>query len=114
MDKRLDNTTALCAPKSARTRYLRECQALILRRVLSGAEASSEDIWPVLPVPDGLDARILGDVFSGLLADGMIKPAKFIRSSRPCRHKGLLRTWRLLDRRKAKAYLDALKRSGDC
>lgn len=101
------------APKSERQKYSRRVQAFILRRVLAGKTTSAEDVHPVHPVPDGIHPNVMGDIFAGLMIEGLIEPVDFIRSNRPCRHKGMLRVWKVLDRKKARAYLTALEKSGD-
>ena len=100
-------------PKSERTRYIRQAQAIILRRALSGEFASADDVWQLLPVPEGMDPRVMGDVFGGLVRAGLITHVRHERSPRRERHGGFHQTWRIADAVAAKAYLTALVKSGD-
>jgi hypothetical protein len=99
------------APKNARTRYIRQLQAAILRHVLYRGEVHAVDIVAALPVPEGVHPNAIGTVFSNLEASGLIEAVGFERSSRASRHRGVSRVWRICDSRGAREFLIILEGS---
>ena len=82
-------------PIMTQRKYLRQCQIILLRAGLSGEEVCADDVHRVLPTPEGIHPSTIGIIFHELSKAGVIAPTRFIRSSRPCRHCGILRQWRI-------------------
>lgn len=103
----------LVVPRSPREQYRRRAQAIILRHALRYEEVTADDVHAVLPCPEDVDSNNLGLAFSALADAGLIAPVRFERSTRPARHSGVHRSWRIADAKAARAYLKALATTGD-
>ena len=104
---------AIAVPKSARSQYLRQLQATILRLGLHGGDLHADQVVDALPVPGDVHANTVGAAFSGLEAAGLIQAVGFERSIRASRHRGVSRAWRVCDAFGARGYLRVLANSGD-
>jgi hypothetical protein len=105
------STATVSAPKSARTRYIRQLQAAILRHVLYRGDVHADMAIASLPVPEGVHVNTVGAAFSGLEGAGLIEAVGFERSVRASRHRGVSRIWRVCDASGARGYLTALERT---
>lgn len=103
----------MAIPRSNKETYRRRAQAIILRKALRGEEVTADDVHARLPCPRTIDPKNLGLAFSALADAGLIIPVRFATSTRPCRHNGLYRSWRVVDAKAARAYLKALASTGD-
>lgn len=104
---------SLVVPRSDKETYRRRAQAIILRKGLRGEEVTADDVHALLPCPENVNPKNLGIAFHDLDKAGVIAPVRYATSTRPCRHNGLYRTWRVVDGKIARALLRALASTGD-
>lgn len=97
------------APKSDRTRYIRQAQAAILHLAMRDGEANADHVHRLIALPEGVTPNAMGVAFNGLHRAGVIVPTRFERSTRASRHSNTFRVWQIADHKGAIAYLKALR-----
>jgi len=84
------------APKQTappdKAEYLAEVRAIARAIAKTKTWITADDLHEILPVPSGIDPRILGSAFPK--ADGWV-PGNYVPSRRKINHKRPVRLWRL-------------------
>lgn len=103
-DKR--RAAAIALLEDRREVYVLRGRRALLRAMLDGdGFASADDVRDAVELPPVIDPRCLGSVPGRLAYDRIIRPAGFVRSTRPVRHASWLQIWELADREAAEAWL---------
>lgn len=77
----------------------------LLKKLLADGHATADDVRDSVDLPADMDPRLFGCVPVALARLGIIAPAGFTKSCRPCRHASILQVWSLADRQAAVLWL---------
>ena len=99
--------------ESARAALILRGRRALLRKLLENGSATADDVRDSVDVPADADPRLFGCVPVTLARLGIIAPAGFTKSCRPCRHASVLQVWSLADPAAALNWLAAHPDLGD-
>ena len=86
--------------------FVRRGRRAMLAAMLAGdGTASADDVRAAVELPPGIDPRCFGSVAGRLAYDKIIRPAGFVRSTRPECHARWVQVWELADRQAAERWL---------
>lgn len=102
-ERRKRDMQALLAER--RAVYVRRGQRALVERLLLRDVATADDVRALVPLPAGIDPRLLGSVPGPLAAAGIIYRSDYVPSCRPERHASIIAVWRLGDRAGALDWL---------
>ncbi len=99
-------TEVLALLEARREVFVRRGRRALLRAMLDGdGTASADDVRAAVELPPGIDPRCFGSVAGRLAYDKIIRPAGFVRSTRPECHARWVQVWELADRQAAERWL---------
>jgi hypothetical protein len=92
--------------EARRSIYLTRCQrAAVTMLLATTGTITADDIRSMVDLPPEVDARLIGAAIRRLSRIGIIRPVGIATSTRPERHAGILRTWKLAGREAAVTWL---------
>jgi hypothetical protein len=86
---------------------VRRVQRVYLDLLLTRGPSTSDPVRALVPIPPGIDPRLVGAAVRQLAELGLIRRAGLVRSTRPEAHSRDLAVWELADRDAATAWLAA-------
>jgi hypothetical protein len=86
---------------------IRRVQRAYLRHLLDRGPSTSDPVRELVPVPAGIDPRLVGAAVRALALDNLIFSTGRERSQRPEAHRRWLDVWALYDRDAALAWMTA-------
>jgi hypothetical protein len=84
-----------------------QLQRTALTIVLRQGVVSADDVRKLVPIPEGIDPRIVGPAFLALKNEGWLEEIGGHRTGRPVAHRRTVRDWRLQGDRQAVERLAA-------
>jgi hypothetical protein len=88
-----------------RQQLIRQCSIAAIRHGLLNDEVTSDDVRAVVPIPLGINPKLIGAVFNGLATAGILKRTGSRNSVRPESHARPISVWQLVDVSAAKRWL---------
>jgi hypothetical protein len=104
-ERRRDEALALL--RDRRAELVRRVQRAYLTLLLDGGPSITDPIRDLVPIPAGIDPRLVGAAVRGLAELRLIRRAGLSRSIRPEAHGRDLPRWEIADRDAALAWLAA-------
>jgi hypothetical protein len=101
----LRRDTALARLRLHRAPYVRRVQRAMLRLLLDNGPSTIDPIRAVVPIPDGIDPRLVGAAVRSVAELGLIYRAGMSRSMRPAAHRRDLLVRAVSDRDAVLAWL---------
>ncbi len=96
---------ALAGHESTRKAILLKARHIFIRHLLNTGSATADDIRNKFEVPEGVNPNFLGSVPTPFTRGLIINRNGYVESSRPAAHARVVSVWRLINSRKAEAWL---------
>ncbi len=90
---------------------IRQIQAAAVRTAIEQWEVCADDVRALVPIPDGVNPKVVGAVFASLGRSQILQCIGFKKSTRPEAHARPIGKWRLANRSAAIKFLVELERN---
>ncbi len=107
LEGELRRDSALALLRVRRAVLIRRCQRAFLRHLLAGGTSTTDPVRAAVPLPPGIDPRLVGSAVRELAELDLIRKVGFGKSVRPEAHCRDLPEWAIVDRPAAEGWLTA-------